>query len=312
MDSTGMNSGMNSDNADFAAVEPMNVGTGVEGHATGPGADVDNSDLATSLDPNSADFNPSAPRPGYSLDMGCAGETLYLSIESLRAPIAQPYPMVFVAGEFHNYNIWLTKPDGGRGWAYDIADAGFKIYCPELSLCWAEQLDGRPLQRAAQPRYIDPAVVEIENTAPEKSGWLINSAVPAPATGHDKWPGTGQQGDAVFERYISTYAVPSVLERRDRQRLGQRELLALLAQLGPSIIVAEGSGATVAWLAADAAPSLVKAVIAVEPAGGLAAPPSMSSTASGKSGGRSSPTPRTRTPSVRTGWPTSRSPSGHR
>lgn len=61
--------------------------------------------------------------------------------------------------------------------------------------------------------------------------------------------------------------MPLLLRKVDRQKLAQTALGELLEKTGPAILLGEGSGATMAWLAADLKPDKVAAVIAVEPAG---------------------------------------------
>lgn len=92
---------------------------------------------------------------------------------------------------------------------------------------------------------------------------------------------TGQRGDAAFESYLSSL-VPLHLRRADRQHLAQSALSQLLERTGRAILIGEGSGATMAWLAADAKPNLVAGVIAIEPAG----PPAGTACAVGSDGVR--------------------------
>lgn len=77
---------------------------------------------------------------------------------------------------------------------------------------------------------------------------------------------TGQRGDPAFESYLSSL-VPLPLKRADRQTLAQSALSQLLERTGRAVLIGEGSGATMAWLAADAKPHLVVGVVAIEPAG---------------------------------------------
>lgn len=62
--------------------------------------------------------------------------------------------------------------------------------------------------------------------------------------------------------------VPVYLGRPERETQGRDALVELLSCLGePAILIGHGSGATLAWLAADTAPNRVAAIIAVEPLG---------------------------------------------
>lgn len=61
--------------------------------------------------------------------------------------------------------------------------------------------------------------------------------------------------------------VPLYFRRHERQAIGKAALTKLVQRTGPAILLGEGSGATLSYLAADALPDTVKAVLAVEPAG---------------------------------------------
>lgn len=61
--------------------------------------------------------------------------------------------------------------------------------------------------------------------------------------------------------------VPLYFRRHERQAIGKEALTKLVQHTGPAILLGEGSGATLSYLAADALPDAVKAVLAVEPAG---------------------------------------------
>ncbi|RFN55350.1 hypothetical protein FIE12Z_386 [Fusarium flagelliforme] len=83
---------------------------------------------------------------------------------------------------------------------------------------------------------------------------------------HNKWPGTGQRGDPIFAKYCASL-VTLHLNKVERQSLAQNALQALLRHVGKSILIGEGSGGTMTWLAADVEPDLVAGVMAVEPVG---------------------------------------------
>jgi hypothetical protein len=77
---------------------------------------------------------------------------------------------------------------------------------------------------------------------------------------------TGQRGDPIFAKYCASLATLH-LNKVERQSLAQNALQALLGHIGKSILVGEGSGGNMIWLATDVEPDLVAGTIALEPAG---------------------------------------------
>lgn len=78
---------------------------------------------------------------------------------------------------------------------------------------------------------------------------------------------TGKRGDPVFDQYYATI-LPSAVDLITYQRAQGDGVAALLRRVGrPSILVTHSQGAPAGWLAADACPHLVKAIVAVEPNG---------------------------------------------
>jgi pimeloyl-ACP methyl ester carboxylesterase len=61
--------------------------------------------------------------------------------------------------------------------------------------------------------------------------------------------------------------VPYLADGAKTQRLNQQALAALLDRIGPAIILTHSQSGPLGWLIADTRPQLVKAVVAVEPAG---------------------------------------------
>jgi pimeloyl-ACP methyl ester carboxylesterase len=83
---------------------------------------------------------------------------------------------------------------------------------------------------------------------------------------HSQWPGTGRIGDPAFDAFYASQ-VPYLAYNAETQQLNDRALEALLDRIGPAIILTHSQSGPFGWLIADARPKLVKAVVAVEPAG---------------------------------------------
>ncbi|KJK90020.1 hypothetical protein H633G_06135 [Metarhizium anisopliae BRIP 53284] len=174
------------------------------------------------------------------------------------------YPIVLVHGDFHTGKIWATKPDGKQGWAAFFINKGFTVYVVDLPAC------GRSIE-------FDQSIVQWSKYA-SCTAKLTRDNAEATCTAaskfqrwpdahkHTQWPGNGLRDDGIFETYMAS-TVPLYFRRHERQAIGKAALTKLVQRTGPAILLGEGSGATLSYLAADALPDTVKAVLAVEPAG---------------------------------------------
>ncbi|KAF4967578.1 hypothetical protein FSARC_4875 [Fusarium sarcochroum] len=179
-----------------------------------------------------------------------------------------PHPIVLIHGDFHTGQT--TKPDGQPGWASFFLNKGFQVYIVDLPPTGRSNFltNSHYVHReiGAKSHSITAAVVESELTAPG-----IPRAPNVPlrherAHHHNKWPGTGRRGDPIFAKYCASLATLH-LNKVERQSLAQNALQALLQHIGKAILIGEGTGGNMTWLATDVEPSLVAAAIAIEPAG---------------------------------------------
>lgn len=158
--------------------------------------------------------------------------------------------------------IWHEKPDGGRGWASFFLSKGFQVLVIDMPGNINCQVSPEAVASAGLPlQRVDDDIVHRELVAPEMSpviGWKTSAL-------HNKWP--GHLGNVAFDNYKAMTSHMH-MSRSDRQRLGRDALVTLLGMYNrPTILVGEGTGATMSWLAADMVPHLVEAVVAVEPYG---------------------------------------------
>ncbi|PNY29852.1 Uncharacterized protein TCAP_00241 [Tolypocladium capitatum] len=213
--------------------------------------------------------------------------------------VVQPLPIILIHGDFHTGQIWSTKPDGNPGWASFFCYHGQRVYVVDLPPFGRSNINCRPSDRARMSKAmvtLDEGTVERELTAPGKQ----DSECWAGARNHSQWPGvsaqvsplptdrgeaktsqTGQRGDPVFKTYCASL-VPLRFKKAERQAVAQDALARLLERTGRAVLIGEGSGATMAWLAADLRPGLVAAVVAIEPAG----PPAGTAVHTGEDGAR--------------------------
>ncbi|PHH81966.1 hypothetical protein CDD82_7453 [Ophiocordyceps australis] len=170
-------------------------------------------------------------------------------------------PVVLVHDDWHTGQVWVTKPDGVPGIASYLLQQGFHVYIVDLPSYGRSPVFATD-QALARGSPLSAEMVEERLTAPGRRvrpEWKT-------AYLHSQWPGTGLRDDAAFEEHYGSLAVPA-LTKFKRQRLAQNALAGLVDKIGRAAFIGHGSGATMAWLAADARPSLVAAVVALEPSG---------------------------------------------
>ena len=167
------------------------------------------------------------------------------------------YPLVMFHGAGQTATNWLGTPDGRPGWAEYFAAAGYTVYL----------VDQPARGRSAWQPGIDGELTAFNAPAQE---WLFTASAADPrwpqAGRHTQWPGTGKRGDPAFDAFQATQ-VPYLADVVEIQRLVQAAGAALLDRIGPAILMTHSQSGTFGWIIAEARPSLVKAVVALEPAG---------------------------------------------
>ncbi|KAM0344020.1 hypothetical protein ACHAPU_007923 [Fusarium lateritium] len=179
-----------------------------------------------------------------------------------------PYPIVLVHGDFHTGQT--TKPDGKPGWASFFLSKGFQVFIVDLPPSGRSNFftPSHYIHRdvGINSSSISARAVETSLTAPSMPR-EPNAPLQYEKAGlHNRWPGTGQRGDPVFAKYCASL-VTLHLTKVERQSLAQNALQALLGHIGKSILLGEGSGGNMTWLAADVEPDLIAGTIALEPVG---------------------------------------------
>ncbi|MEB0039288.1 MULTISPECIES: alpha/beta hydrolase [unclassified Pseudomonas] len=173
------------------------------------------------------------------------------------AEITQRYPLVMIHGSAQTATNWLRTPDGRIGWAEYFARQGYAVHVVDQPArgrsAWHAGFNGElgSIPVAATERYFTATA--------ELGEW-------PQARRHTQWPGTGRQGDPVFDAFYASqvdYLVDSV----ETEHLFQAAGSALLDTIGPAILITHSQSGPLGWLLADARPQLVKAIVAVEPQG---------------------------------------------
>jgi pimeloyl-ACP methyl ester carboxylesterase len=167
-----------------------------------------------------------------------------------------PYPIVMIEGGGQTGSNFTGTPDGREGWAQYFLRQGYATYVVDQP--------GRG-RSAYDPDYgktvTRPAVfAERLFTAPERFNKWPQAKL------HSQWPGTGMEGDPVFDQFYAEQ-VQSTGQGSKMQALNRDAVAALLDTIGPAIVMTHSQSGAYGWPIADARPNLVKAIVAVEPSG---------------------------------------------
>jgi len=169
----------------------------------------------------------------------------------------RPYPLVMFHGAGQTATNWLATPDGRMGWAEYFVGEGYTVYL----------VDQPARGRSAWQPGIDGEMMTFN--APQQE-WLFTASADDPrwpqAKLHTQWPGSGHRGDPVFDAFQASQ-VPFLADQVETQRLAQAAGAALLDRIGPAVLMTHSQSGTFGWIIAEARPSLVRAIVALEPAG---------------------------------------------
>jgi pimeloyl-ACP methyl ester carboxylesterase len=174
--------------------------------------------------------------------------------------VRRPYPLVLVHGAAQTATNWMGTPDGRKGWAEFFVEQGYVVYMVD------QPMRGRSAWHPADgaTRMFSAQAIESQFTATAKHGNWPQAKL------HTQWPGQGdgkgQRGDPIFDAFYATQ-VESLASNGDTQRHNQQALAALLDRIGPAVVMTHSQAGPFGWLAADARPQAVKAVVAIEPSG---------------------------------------------
>jgi pimeloyl-ACP methyl ester carboxylesterase len=174
--------------------------------------------------------------------------------------VRRPYPLVLIHGAAQTATNWMGTPDGRKGWAEYFVEQGYVVYMID------QPMRGRSAYHPAdgKTRMFTAANEEFQFTAIETAGTWPQ------AKKHTQWPGDGpnkgRKGDPAFDAFYATQ-VETVLDAEETQQRNKDAVAALLDKIGPAIVLTHSQSGPYGWLIADARPKLVKAVLAIEPAG---------------------------------------------
>jgi pimeloyl-ACP methyl ester carboxylesterase len=176
--------------------------------------------------------------------------------------IKSPYPMVIFHGNGQTGQDWLYTPDGRRGWAYSLMDAGYVVYMVDYP---ARGRSAYVPLKTADGKWIDGNFgirtgLELARiwTAGRELGDFPRK------NDHTQWPGTGKPGDPIFDNFIRT----QVQFAGESTNLAVPAAVALLDMIGtPVIMFTHSQGGGVGFEVTEQRPKLVHAMVAIEPGG---------------------------------------------
>jgi pimeloyl-ACP methyl ester carboxylesterase len=174
--------------------------------------------------------------------------------------VRRPYPLVLIHGAGQTATNWMGTPDGRTGWAEYFVEQGYVVYMID------QPMRGRSAVHPSDgaTRMFTAANEEFQFTAIESAGTWPQ------AKKHTQWPGDGpikgKKGDPIFDAFYATQ-VESVVSAEETEQRNKDAGAALLDRIGPAIVLTHSQSGTFGWLIADARPTFVKAIVAVEPAG---------------------------------------------
>jgi pimeloyl-ACP methyl ester carboxylesterase len=174
--------------------------------------------------------------------------------------VRRPFPLVLIHGAGQTATNWMGTPDGRKGWAEYFVEQGYVVYMIDQPMrgrsAW-HPADGATRMFSAQQEEFQFTASEVVGNWPQ-------------AKKHTQWPGDGpnkgRKGDPAFDAFYATQ-VETVISNEETQARNQAASAALLDKIGPAIILTHSQSGPFGWLIADARPKLVKAIIAIEPAG---------------------------------------------
>jgi pimeloyl-ACP methyl ester carboxylesterase len=181
-------------------------------------------------------------------------------VEVLAPNVRRPYPLVLIHGAAQTATNWMGTPDGRKGWAEYFVEQGYVVYMidqPMRGRSAAHPGDCPTRMFTAQNEEFQFTAIETEGTWPQ-------------AKLHTQWPGDGpskgKKGDPYFDAFYATQ-VETVSSAEETEQRNKDAGAALLDRIGPAIVLTHSQSGAFGWLIADARPRLVKAIVAIEPAG---------------------------------------------
>ena len=185
------------------------------------------------------------------------------------------YPIIMIHGSQQTGANYLGTPDQRAGWAAFYVRHGWPVYVIDQPgrgksgyFPWVSA-GPPPLVGEADygPQAANPSPLTVERmfTAPELT---VPLAWPQAAR-HTQWPGgygSGVPGEYAYDQFFASQ-VANMPNGNQALALTTAAVTALIAKIGPAIIITHSMTGPVSWLIPQANPGKIKAILAVEPTG---------------------------------------------
>jgi pimeloyl-ACP methyl ester carboxylesterase len=186
------------------------------------------------------------------------------------AEVSKPHPVVLVHGGGGQGTDWLGTPDGRAGWATFLLQEGYPVYVVDRPGHGRSSYHPDVLGPMGGAFPYELAMAMFTDVA---HGPMAHPA----ADVHSQWLGSGVIGDPNLDQFLASSG-PMIADFAAAHALEQSRMAALLDEIGePAVVISHSAGGPAGWLAADARPDLVAALVSMEPIG----PPFMSNPALG-------------------------------
>ncbi|ACU57776.1 alpha/beta hydrolase [Chitinophaga pinensis] len=165
--------------------------------------------------------------------------------------VTQPYPIVLIHGGLLQSTEWMDTPDGRPGWAERLVEAGYPVFVVD-----------RPGHGRS---HTHPDIVGPVGTPFSYEDGRHVFFPPEDAAIQTQWP-FAEDDEAAMDSFIAPFG-PLPADLATSQEMDTKRLCQLLDKIGPAILMTHSASGPLGWSVADRRPTLVKAIVTVEPMG---------------------------------------------
>ena len=186
---------------------------------------------------------------------------MYVQYQIPQTRNRRAYPVVMVHGSGHTGKTYEETPDGRMGWAEYLVRCGIPVYVVDQSGRGRSGFDPSPSNRAK--RESNPVLIPSFSQFTNEESWTTFRFGPTPFTPHKTTRFPIKAQDEYFAQLV-----PNTEESYPEGGTNTVDaLVALLERIGPAVVLAHSQSGPYGIDVAIARTELVKAVVAVEPAG---------------------------------------------
>ena len=176
------------------------------------------------------------------------------------------YPVIMMPGGGHTQKVYETTPDGREGWATYYPRNGIATYLSDGVNRGSSSWDLTNVVLARQ-EVVPPSAIPLMDRYTHETAWLNFRFGPTFGVQH---PG-GQFPVEAFEQYTNQL-VPAFRDVPVMNPLNIAALVAIVDELGPSVLHVWSQSGVFALNAALQRPNLVKGIVMIEPVAGPITP----------------------------------------